>query len=103
MLLAARQLAREQIFLRDDAETVERVGHGAFPFGFSDVAVGEGNIQVLGHGQVLEQMKLLKHEADVALVERGPFFGRQLVDGLVEQEIFALPRAVVKADDAQQR
>jgi len=46
--------------------------------------VGKWNIEILRHGQIVEQMELLKDKTDVALVEFGPLFGVEPVNGVVE-------------------
>src|SRR5439155_3696952 len=102
LLLPARELPREEVFLRDDPEAVERVGHERLALALLDVAIGQRDIQVLGDGEIVEQVVLLKHEADVLLVERHAVLGLHLVHGVVEEAVFAHPVAVEHAEDRQQ-
>ena len=53
--------------------------------------------------QVIQEVVALEDEADVLLVELRAILGRQLVDRLVEEVVVARPRAVVHADDVEQR
>src|SRR5437667_5978906 len=71
LLLAAGELAGEEVFLGYDVEAIEHVGHQRFAFGFPDVAIGKWNIQVFGDGEIVEQMELLKDETYELFVEHG--------------------------------
>jgi len=91
------ELAGDQVLLADNVEGVELVRHNTFAFGFPDVAVRKVDTQVLGDGQVLEQVELPNNESDVALVEGCTLFGRQAEHGLVQELIRPFPVAVEKA------
>ena len=67
------------------------------------VAVGERNVQVLIHRQVVDQVIALKDEADVLLVQFHAVLGLHLVHRMVQKIELAGPGAVEHADDAQQR
>src|SRR5258708_29532151 len=69
LLLSAGKLAGEQVFLANHVEAVESVGHHSLALAFGNVAVGERYVEVLGHGQIVEQMKLLKDKPDENLFE----------------------------------
>jgi hypothetical protein len=103
LLLSAGQLVRIQVLLADDCELVEDVAHHAFPLRLLDVAVRERDVEVFVDREVIEQVVALKHEADVLLVQLGAILGRELVHRLVEKVVLPRPRAVVHADDVQQR
>ena len=70
LLLSARELARIEILFPDDVETVERVGDHRGAFLFSDVPIGKRDVEILVNGQVIEQMILLKDEADLLVPQR---------------------------------
>src|SRR5437016_8811697 len=56
------------------ADAIQHVRHQGLAFRLSDVAIRKWNIEILGHGQIVEQMELLKDKTDVALVEFGTLF-----------------------------
>ena len=102
LLLAARKLAGVEVFLGDDVEPVERVGHNRLALRPLDVSVGEGDVQVFGDREIVEQVVLLKHEPDISFVQLSPLLHIHLVDGLVEKIIFTGPFPVEHADNSQQ-
>ena len=69
----------------------------------ADVAIRERNLQVLVHRQVVEQVIALKHEADVLLVQFRALLRIQTMDRLIHEVVLAGPRAVVHAEDVEQR
>jgi len=97
------QLVRVEVLLSDDREPVEDVAHHALALRFLDVAVGERNVEVLVDREVIEQVIALEHEPDVLLVEPRAILRRELVYRLIEEVVLAGPRAVVHADDVQER
>ena len=102
LLLAPRQLARVEVFLAHDLEPVEGVGHEALPFGPGHVAVRQRHVEVLGDGEVVEQVVALEDEPDVGAAERLPVLGPQAVDGLAEEVVLAGPRRVVHPQNVEQ-
>src|SRR5207245_2523816 len=103
LLLAARELPREEIFLRNDSEPVRRVGNERVALTLLDVAVRQRDIEVLRHREVVEQVILLKHEPDVLLVERHAVLGLHLVHQVVQEAVLAGPVAVEHAEHGEQR
>ena len=103
LLLPAGQLIRIQILLSHDLKPIKDVGHHALTIFAADIPVRERNLQVLVHRQVVEQVIALKHEPDMLLVKLGSLLRIQPVDGLVHEVVLARPRAVVHAQDVQQR
>src|ERR1700683_5292118 len=94
LLLATRQLVRKESFLAHDLEPVEDVRHHSFALRFLDIAIGERQVEILGDGQVIEQMILLKHESDIFLVQLNPAAIIQFMNGVLKQLVLALPCAV---------
>src|SRR6266566_2592142 len=89
LLLATGKLTRIQIFFADDLETVERVGHQSSALAFAVAPIGERDIEVLVNREVIEQVILLKHEADLLVSQRGAFLRLQMMNGGFAQEILA--------------
>src|SRR5437773_1305654 len=81
----------------------ERAGHHGTGRRAGQVAGGEGDFQVLGDGELVEEMELLEDETDVALSELGADLGRELVHRLAEKVVLALEGAVEHAEDGEQR
>src|SRR5436190_1094474 len=103
LLLAARELPRKEVLLRDDPKAVERVGDERVALALLDVAVRQRHIEVLRHREIVEQVVLLEHEPDVLLVERHTVLGLHLVHRVVEEAVFTRPVAVEHAEDGEQR
>jgi hypothetical protein len=103
LLLAARELVGEEVFLADDLELVEDVGDDGLRLLVLHVAVGERHFEVLPHGQAVDEVVALEDEADVPLVQLGALLVVHLVDGLAHEVVLAAPRAVEEADDGEQR
>src|SRR5439155_25828734 len=70
LLLAAGKLAWVQIFFTDDPKAIEHVGHERGALAFTVAAIRQRYIEVLVNRQVIEQMILLKHEADLLVSQR---------------------------------
>src|SRR5205085_814945 len=59
--------------------------------------------EVLPHVETVYEVVALEDEADVALVQLRALLVTHLVYGLLHEKIFAAPRAVEKAEHAQER
>src|SRR5438874_13356417 len=70
LLLAAGELAWVEIFLRHDLKSVEYIRDDALALGLWDVAIAQRDLEIFVHGQVIQQVVALKHEADVFLLKR---------------------------------
>src|SRR5206468_1591228 len=64
LLLSAGKLARIQIFFADDLEAIQHVSHQRGALAFAVPAIRQRYIEVLVNRKVIEQMVLLKDEAD---------------------------------------
>ncbi len=67
LLLPAGKLAGKQIFLGDDLKPVQRVGDQALPLAARNVFIRERQVDVLLHGEIVEQVIALEHHADILL------------------------------------
>src|SRR5579859_8120392 len=103
LLLSTGELIRIEIFLADDVEPVERVAHHTGALRLLDVFVGERQIQVLGDGEIVEQVIALEDESDVLLIQIRALLAVHLVHGLAGKVILACPLIVEHAQDAHQR
>ena len=102
LLLPSRQLRRIEILLSDDLELVEDLGNPRLTLLARHVPVGQRDIEVLVNGQVVDQVKLLEHEADVRLVQRVALLDAHRVHGLVVEEILARVFGVEHAENRKQ-
>ena len=103
LLLSAGKLAGIKIFLGDDLEMVERFGHHALPLTARNVFVGERQIDVLLHRQVVEQVIALEDHADIALGQFGALLALHRVHGLLAKPVLACPLVVEQGEHIQQR
>src|SRR5437667_120100 len=94
LLLPARELAGEQIFLGYDLKAVESVGDHALPLLVGNVFVRKRQVDVLAYGEIVEQMIALENHADVLLRELGTLFALHFVDSLFAKPIFAVPGVI---------
>ena len=69
LLLAARELRRVEILLADHLEAIEDLGDARLALFARHVAVRQRDLEILVDRQVVEQMKVLEHEADVLFVD----------------------------------
>jgi len=102
LLLAAGELAGEKILFADDVETIESVADKAGAFFLRNVFVGEGDFKVFVDSEIVDEVIGLKDETDVVLVEFVALLGAELVDGLIEEEVFAGPGTVEHTEDAEE-
>src|SRR5262249_9656566 len=100
--LAARELVRIQILFPDNLEPIEDVGDHALAILAADIPIRQRDFQVLVHGQVVEEVVALKHEADVLLVQLRALLRIEAMNGLVHEVVLAGPRAVVHPEDMEQ-
>ena len=103
LLLAAGELIGIEVFFSDDLESIQDVGHHALAILAADISVRERNLEVLVHRQVVEQVITLKHEADVLLVKFRTLLRIQPMHRLVHEVVLTRPRAVVHAEDVEER
>src|ERR1035438_5784805 len=88
LLLSAGQLGRVKVFLCDDMEAIERVADDRLALGPRNVAVGEGDLEVLVDGQVVQKVVALEYETYVLLLELKPLLLVQPMDvRLAESEL----------------
>ena len=102
LLLAAGELRRVEVFFADDVELVQCVRHESLALGAGDVLVGERQVDVLGDGQVVEQVVALEDHADTASGEVGALFAVEGMDGRVVEEELAAPCVVEHGEDVEQ-
>src|SRR5207247_4945485 len=72
-------------------------------FDFAVAWIGQRNIKVLVNREVIQQMILLKYEADLLFPQRGTFFRFQMMHCGFAEEIFTAPGVIVHAQNMQQR
>src|ERR1700683_532624 len=103
LLLTAGELIGKQGFFAYNLETVEDVRNHSFALSLLDIAIGKREVEIFGNGEVVEQMVLLEHEANVFLVQFNAAAIVQFMDSVIEQVVLALPGAVEHSNDAHQR
>src|SRR5262245_53942136 len=103
LLLPARELARKKILFCHNLKAIESVRHHALALSARDVLVREWKIDVLLHGEIVEQVVALKNHADIALSELGAFLAFHVVHGGIAEPIFDGPTVVEERENVQQR
>src|SRR5271157_2038382 len=99
LLLASGKLRGIQVPFGHDMEPVEGVAYDGLPLRFRDVAVGEGDFEVLVDGQVVEQMVALEDESDVLSLKFEPLLLVEQVDIRRPESVLSHPSGIVKAKD----
>src|SRR5258708_31738996 len=102
LLLSAGKLVGEEVFLADDVEAIEDVADEADALLVRNVFIGERDFEIFEDGEIVDQVIALENEADVGLVQLVAFLDIEFVDRLIVKVVFAAPRAVEHADDAEQ-
>ena len=102
LLLTARELRGEEVFLADDAEAIKGVSDQSLTLGAGDVFVGERQVDVLGDGEVVEQVIALKDHADVAAGEVGAALAGEGLDGGAVEGELAGPGVVEHGKDVEE-
>ncbi len=103
LLLAAGQLTGIEILLRHHAETIERVGHRGLAIIGLHVAVRQRHREILGDGEVVDEVILLEHEPHVLFAQGDAVLVLQFVDVVLEQAILSRPVAVEHSQHREQR
>ena len=103
LLLAAGELRRKEIFLGNDLKAVENFGDHALAFFLGQVLVGERQVDVLGDGEVVEEVIALEDHADALAGEVGALLAIERVGGRFAEPVFAEPAVVEKSEHVEQR
>src|SRR6266436_157348 len=102
LLLAAGKLIREEVFLADYVEAIQRVANQADAFLVRHILVGKWYFQIFKHRQIVDQVIALKHEPDVCFMQLIALLDVEFVDRFAKKVIVPSPRAVEHSHDAQQ-
>src|SRR5258708_6237326 len=102
LLLSAGKLVGEEVFLADDVEAIEDVADEADALLVRNIFIRKRDFEILENGEIVDQVIALENEADVRFVQLVAFLDVEFVDRLIVEVVFAAPRAVEHADDAEQ-
>src|SRR3989454_9297976 len=102
LLLSTGELAGEKILLCDDLKPVQDVADPAHAFRARHVVIGERDLQVLEHSEVVDQVVALEDEPHVFLVQLVALLSLELVHRLVEEMVFTAPGAIEHPQNGQQ-
>src|SRR6476660_1194093 len=103
LLLSARKLTRKKILLGDNSKAIESVRHHALTLAAWDVFIGEREIDVFLHGEIVKQVIALKNHSDVSFGEFGALFALHAVYGGIAEPIFTAPAVVEESEDVEER
>ncbi len=102
LLLAARELAGAMARAMGDADLVHHLVDTALALGGGDVVVEQGQLDILAHRQLVDQVEALEDEADVGLAHVGELALREAGDLLSVEQVRTARRAVEHADHVEQ-
>ena len=71
LLLTAGELTREVFGAMSHADSLEGIHNAFFAFGCLDAAISQGQLDILKHVQIADQVETLKNEADLAVPDAG--------------------------------
>lgn len=102
LLLAAGKLIGVEILFADEVEAVEHVADDRAAFPTWDVAVGEGDLEIFGDGEFVEQVVALENEAMVFLLQGEALLRAEFMHGDAVELVFTSPGIVVEAEHMEQ-
>src|SRR5580658_6110216 len=103
LLLSSGKLVREQVLLGHDLEAIEDVGnHTGTLFG-GQVLVTEGQVDVLGDGEVVEKVIALEDHADALARQVGALFAVEFVSRGLAEPVLSEPAVVKQRKDVEER
>ncbi len=94
LLLSAGQLSRHVLRSVRDAHTIHGFGDTLLAFAGRHVVIEQRQLDVLGDGQLVDQVEVLEDEADVLLADLAALLLRISSDILVKEEVIAFRGAV---------
>ena len=103
LLLTARQLARQVPRPVSHADPLEGLVDALAALGLGHPHVREGELHVLVHTQVADQVEALEDEPDLAVPRARALDDRQALDRPVVEPVLALRGCVEQAEDRQER
>src|SRR5216683_768699 len=103
LLLSTGKLVREEVFLADNVEAIERVANEADAFLVRHVLVGKWYFEVFEDRQIVDQVIALKNEPDVCFMQLIALLDVEFMDRFAEEVVVPGPSAIEHSHDAQQR
>ena len=103
LLLTAGELVRVKVFFGDDREAVQNVSDHRLPLGLRQVFIGQGKIDILSNGKVVEQVIALKHHASTLASQVSPLLTIERVYGFFLEPVFPSPLVIKQSQNIQQR
>src|SRR5689334_6370302 len=103
LLLTAGKLARIKVSFSYDLKSIQRVGYECRSFVLADFAIRERDLEVFIYRQIIQQVVLLEHEADLLVAQSGALFGFEMMHCGVVKEIFSGPSMIMHSKDVQER
>src|SRR5512146_2563628 len=103
LLLSTRKLRGKQILLGYDLKAIKDIGHHALSLFRGQVLVGEGEIDILGNCQIVEQVIALKNHADALPGKIGALPAAEAMDRRATEPVLSTPTVIEKSQHIQQR
>src|SRR6185437_5106847 len=102
LLLSTRELVGVQVFLAHNLEAVKNIGHHGGALCTRYIAIAQGNIDILLHCQVIQQVITLEDEPDVTPVQVCPLLTIELVNQVVGEHILSSPAVIQHPNNAEE-
>jgi len=84
-------------------DPLERAARPALALIGRHAAIGEGQLDVLAHGQLADQIEALEDEPDLTIADARALDGRQRVHRTVVEPVLPAGGRVEQAEDGEQR
>src|SRR5216117_3815727 len=103
LLLAPGELHRVMLRAMHHADPLERLLHALGALRPRHATVGERQLDILGDGEVADQIEGLKHEADPPVADSGSLGRRQVGHRLVLEQVAPVAGRIEQAEDREER
>src|SRR4051794_36822700 len=103
LLLSAGELTGEQVFFCHHLKSVECVGNHALPLLVRNVFIRKWQVDVLAHGEVVQQVITLEYHPDLALSQFGTLLALQFVHRLFAEPVLTLPSVVEQGKNVKKK
>src|SRR5437899_5376462 len=103
LLLAPGELHRVMLRAMHHTDLLERLLHPLRALPSRHATVGERQLDILGDGEIADQIEGLEHEADPPVADSGSLGRRQVGHRLVLEQVAPVARRIEQTEDGEER
>src|SRR6266513_347061 len=103
LLLAPGELHRVMLRAMHHADPLERLLHALGALRPRHATVGERQLDILGDGEIADQIEGLEHEADPPVADSGSLGRRQVSHRLVLEQVAPVARRIEQTENREER